>query len=254
MSTSRGVIVRPTSSVALLVCSLAAWCATALYAVDMPAAPGTMGLGIVGFVALWALMMTAMMLPSVAPLVSLYLHRIGSEPSARTRAARTSALVAGYLTTWSCVGVVAFGLARLGDRLATTSPTSAPWVGAAALVLAGVYQVTPLKDFCLSQCRSPISFLLHYSNLKGRAKDFRVGLQHGVFCVGCCWGLMIVLLVVGVMSLPWMAAIAAAVLLEKTWRHGRVLGRAVGAALIVFAVFVPSHPALLPGLHATMSM
>lgn len=254
MSTLRGVTVRPTSSVALVLCSLGAWFVTAVFAVDMPAAPGTMGLGVFGFVGLWTVMMAAMMLPSVAPLVSLYLRRISSEPSAGARAARTSALVVGYLTVWSGVGVVAFALARLGDALATRSPTLAPWVGAGALVVAGAYQLTPLKDFCLSQCRSPISFLLHYANLKGRTRDFRVGLRHGLFCVGCCWGLMVVLVVVGVMSLAWMAAIAAAVLLEKTWRHGRALGRALGAALIVFAVLVPGHPALLPGLHATMSM
>ena len=254
MSTLRGATVRPTSSVALVLCSLAAWSVTAAFAADMPAAPGTMGLGVIGFVALWTVMMAAMMLPSVSPLVSLYLHRISSEPSAGVRAARTSALVVGYLTIWSGVGVAAFGLARLGDALATSSPTAASWVGAAALVVAGGYQLTSLKDSCLSQCRSPISFLLHHANLKGRTRDFRVGLHHGLSCVGCCWGLMVVLLVVGVMSLAWMAAIAAAVLLEKTWRHGRALGRVVGAALIAFALLVPSHPALLPGLHATMSM
>jgi predicted metal-binding membrane protein len=253
MSTTRGVA-GSTSTVVLVLCSLAAWLVTMLYAVDMPAAPGTMGLGVLGFIALWTVMMAAMMLPSVSPVVSLYLYRLRSEPSGSVRGLRTSALVAGYLTAWTCYGFVAFALARLGQELATRSPTVAPWVGAGGLVTAGVYQLTPLKDLCLSHCRSPISFLLHYGSLKGRARDFRVGFHHGAFCVGCCWGLMVVLVAVGVMSLGWMAAIAAVVLLEKTWRHGRALSAALGVALIVFAALVPTHPELLPGLYETMPM
>ena len=254
MSTPRGAAIRSTSVLVLVGCSLAAWLVTVLYAVDMPAAPGTMGLDVLQFVGLWTVMMAAMMLPSISPLVSLYLRRIRSEPSGRVRTLRTSALVAGYLVTWACFGVVAFALARLGDELVTRSPTAAPWVGAGALVAAGVYQLTPLKDFCLSHCRSPVTFLLHYGSLKGRTRDFQIGLRHGLFCVGCCWGLMVVLVVVGIMSLGWMAAIAAAVLLEKTWRHGRALSRALGVALVAFALFVPNHPELLPGLHETTPM
>src|SRR4051795_8642144 len=98
--------VRSTTSLLLIACSLAAWLVTIVYTVDMPAAPGTMGLDVVQFVGLWTVMMAAMMLPSVSPLVSLYLHRIRSEPSGLVRARRTSALVAGYLAAWSCFGVV----------------------------------------------------------------------------------------------------------------------------------------------------
>jgi predicted metal-binding membrane protein len=253
MSTTRGLL-GSTSTVALVLCALAAWLVTVSFALDMPAGPGTMGFGLVGFVALWTVMMAAMMLPSISPVVSLYLHRLRSEPAGRVRALRTSALVVGYLSAWACYGIVAFALARLGQELAARSPDEAPWVGAGALVAAGVYQLTPLKEFCLSHCRSPISFLLRYGSLKGRTRDLRVGLHHGALCVGCCWGLMVVLVVVGVMSLGWMAAIAAGVLLEKTWRYGRALSRVLGVALIVLAVFVPAHPELLPGLHQTMSM
>jgi predicted metal-binding membrane protein len=249
--TARGAGFRSTSTVVLVACSLAAWVVTAWYAVDMPAAPGTMGLGVIGFVALWTVMMAAMMLPSVHPVVSLYLHRLRSDPHRRLR---TSALVAGYLAIWGAFGLLAYGLARSGGALATDASGAARWVGAGALVAAGAYQLTPAKDFCLSHCRSPISFLLHYGNLSGRARDFRVGLRHGAFCVGCCWGLMVVLLVVGIMSLVWMAAIAAVVLLEKTWRHGPALGKLLGVALVGFALLVPSHPELLPGLHQTMAM
>lgn len=252
--TARGAVVRSTSTVVLVGCALAAWIVTVWYAADMPAAPGTMGLGVLGFVGLWTVMMAAMMLPSVHPIVSLYLHRLRSEPVPRVRALRTTGLVAGYLTTWSVVGLVAFGLARAGDELAGRSPDVAPWVGAGALVAAGIYQLTPAKDFCLGHCRSPVAFLLHYGSVKGPARDFQVGVRHGAFCVGCCWGLMVVLLVVGTMNLGWMAAIAAVVLLEKTWRHGRGLSKVLGVAILGFALLVPSHPALLPGLHQTMSM
>ena len=253
--TVRGGAYRSTSTVVVLAgCSVAAWIVTAWYAVDMPAAPGTMGLDVLGFLALWTVMMAAMMLPSVHPVVSLYLHRLRSEPSARLRGLRTSALVAGYLAIWSAFGLAAFGLARVGGALADHAPSAAPWVGAGALVAAGLYQLTPVKDLCLSHCRSPVSFLLHYGNVTGRTRDFQVGVRHGAFCVGCCWGLMVVLLVVGIMSLGWMAAIATVVLLEKTWRHGPALSKVLGVALIGFALFVPSHPELLPGLHQTMSM
>lgn len=252
--TARGAALRSTGTVVLVGCSLAAWVVTVWYAADMPAAPGTMGLGVVGFVVLWTVMMAAMMLPSVHPVVSLYLHSLRGEPSRRVRTLRTTGLVAGYLTAWGAVGLVAFGLARAGDELARRSPGGAPWVGAGALVVAGMYQLTPAKDFCLGHCRSPVSFLLHYGAVKGRARDLRVGVRHGAFCVGCCWGLMVVLLVVGIMSLVWMAAIAGVVLLEKAWRHGVGLSKVLGLAIIGFAVLVPAHPALLPGLHQTMSM
>src|SRR3954454_295299 len=201
--------VRSTTSLLLIACSLAAWLVTIVYTVDMPAAPGTMGLGLVQFLGLWTVMMAAMMLPSVSPLFSLYAQRTRSEPSSRTRALRTTSLVAGYLTAWAGFGVVAFVLARLGDQLVAVSSTGAAWAGTTALVAAGVYQLSPLKEYCLSHCRSPVSFLLHYGSLKGPTRDLQVGLRHGAFCVGCCWGLMVVLIVVGIMSLGWMAAIAA---------------------------------------------
>ncbi|MBO9524021.1 MAG: DUF2182 domain-containing protein [Nocardioidaceae bacterium] len=252
--TVRGAATRSTSTVVLLGCSLAAWIVTVWYALDMPAAPGTMGLGVLGFVALWTVMMAAMMLPSIHPVVSLYLQRLRSEPSRRVRDLRTGALVAGYLTTWSVFGVVAFGLARAGGTLAEREPTAATWVGAGALVAAGLYQFSPVKNLCLRHCRSPITLLLHYANVKGRTRDLQVGVRHGAFCVGCCWGLMVVLLVVGVMNLAWMAAIAAVVLVEKTWRYGPVFAKVLGVAIVAFALFVPSHPELLPGLHQSMAM
>ncbi|MET1022348.1 MAG: DUF2182 domain-containing protein [Arthrobacter sp.] len=216
---------------------------------DMPAGPGTMGLKLWGFLGVWALMMAAMMLPALAPLTSMYLRSIRAVRSSRVRVIRTTALVGGYLLTWIGCGAAAYAAAVLFALLAEDAAEIAPWVGAGILVVAGAYQLTPLKDFCLRHCRSPLAFLLHVSGYKGRLRDVRVGLYHGVYCVGCCWGLMVVLIAVGVMNLAWMAALTVVIFLEKTWRYGPAFSRLIGGALIVFAFFVPAHPELLPGLH-----
>lgn len=251
MSMQRGVL-GSTSSLLLAFCALIAWLLTFVSASGMAAGPGTMGRGLLGFLVLWALMMSAMMLPSVSPVAAMYLRGLRNEPSGPVRGLRTTELVVGYLAAWTAYGVVAYTLARIGGELAERSPDAAPWVGAGALVVAGTYQLTPVKDVCLAHCRSPVGFLLHFGSIQGRLRDLRVGFYHGGYCVGCCWGLMLVLVVVGVMNLVWMVAIAAAVLVEKSWNHGKGFSIAVGIGLIGFAFFVPSHPELLPGLHATM--
>ena len=122
------------------------------------------------------------------------------------------------------------------------------------LVACGVYQASPLKYRCLSHCRSPLGFLMHFGNFRGPLRDLRVGLYHGGYCLGCCWGLMVVMIAVGVMNLVWMAGLAAVIFLEKTWRHGERLGIAVGVALIVLAFVVPWYPAPLPGLRLDTAM
>ena len=241
-------------ALALIACAALAWYLTVIGRVDMSAGTGTMGLRLWGFLGVWALMMAAMMLPALAPFTSTYLRSIRAVRSSRVRAFRTASLVAGYLLTWIGFGVVAYGAAALSGLLAEQGPDLAPWVGAGVLLAAGAYQLTPLKDFCLRHCRSPVAFLLHVSNYKGRLRDVRVGLYHGVYCVGCCWGLMLVLIAVGVMNLAWMAAITVVVFLEKTWKHGTVFSRVTGAALIAFALFVPAHPELLPGLYMSPAM
>lgn len=213
-----------------------------------------MGLEFGGFLAAWTLMMAAMMLPALTPLTTVYLRSIQATRSASVRAGRTIALVLGYLVSWALFGAGAFVAALLASQLAMSAPEVASWVGAGIVAAAGAYQLTPLKDYCLRQCRSPIAFLLHTSSYRGPLRDVRVGIYHGMYCIGCCWGLMVVLTAVGLSNLAWMAVIAATVLLEKTWSHGRTLSRIVGAALIVFSFFVPENPALLPGLHESSQM
>lgn len=215
----------------------------------MPASPGTMGRGLGGFLALWIVMMAAMMLPSVAPVGSMYLRALRAGTSGRLRALRVGSLVAGYLAVWAAYGLVAFGAAWTGGRLADRAPSVAPWVGAVALASAGAYQLTPLKDRCLTQCRSPLGYLLHFGGYSGRLRALRAGLHHGGYCLGCCWGLMVVLIAVGTMNLPWMAGLAAVIFLEKTWRHGHLLRLTAGVALVLYALLVPWYPGLVPGLH-----
>ncbi|MGO4121684.1 DUF2182 domain-containing protein [Arthrobacter sp. YAF16] len=231
-----------------------AWYVTVSGLADMSAGPGTMGLGLWGFLGVWTLMMAAMMLPALAPLTSTYLRSIRAVRSRGVRAVRTTALIGGYLLTWIGFGIVAYEAAELSALLAENAADVAPWVGAGVLAAAGAYQLTPLKDFCLRHCRSPIAFLLHVSGYRGRLRDVRVGMYHGVYCVGCCWGLMVVLIAVGVMNLAWMAVLTVVIFLEKTSKYGPALSRIIGVSLIVFALFVPAHPELLPGLHMNAAM
>jgi predicted metal-binding membrane protein len=216
----------------------------------MASVPGTMGYDLAGFLAFWTVMMAAMMLPGVAPVGGLYARAIRTGAAGRgTRAARVAGLVAGYLLAWAAFGLAAFAIADVVGRLAAHDPDAARWAGAAALVAAGVYQFTPAKNRCLSHCRSPMGVLLHVGSYRGRLRDVRAGLYHGAYCVGCCWGLMVALIALGVMDLRWMAALAAVVVLERTWRHGWATAYAVGAALVVLGLLAPSHPGLIPGLH-----
>jgi predicted metal-binding membrane protein len=165
-------------SVLLTVAALA-WIPTTQQAVMIPQGPGTMGLGFAAFLALWTLMMVAMMFPSVAPVVSMYLLAIRRRATGMRLFVRTGSFLTGYLIAWAAFGIPAFGVAWLGGQLASTAPRIATWVGAALLLIAGVYQLTPLKDRCLSHCRSALGWLFHFGNYSGPLRDIRSGLYHG---------------------------------------------------------------------------
>jgi predicted metal-binding membrane protein len=239
---------------ALFAAAALAWVLTVQSAMGMPPGPGTMGLGFVGFLLLWMLMMAAMMLPSVAPTVSLYLRSLRGNASGLGLVLRSTGLVVGYLAIWALFGVLAFVAAWAGSMLGAEAPKAAPWVAALLLAAAGIYQLTPLKDRCLRHCRSPLGFLLHFGSYHGRLRDLRAGFYHGAYCVGCCWGLMVVLITVGIMNLPWMVGLAAVIFVEKTWRYGKTFSVAFGIALIAFACFVPWHASLVPGLYTAGNM
>lgn len=178
------------------------------------------------WLAAWAVMMTAMMLPSALPLVLAY-RRMD-----RRGTGAALLLGSGYLVTWVGVGLAAYGL-----DLALPEP-SAMAIGA-VLLLAGVYQLSPVKDACLRRCRSPLDFLVTHWR-RGRLGALRLGAEHGAYCIGCCWALMAVLVVAASMELVWVAIIALAVAAEKLLPRGPVLARLGGLALAVAGVVVIS--------------
>ncbi len=182
---------------------------------------------------MWFAMMVAMMVPSAAPAILLYAkvhrHSNASPPP-------TAAFVAGYLACW-----LGFSLLAAGLQIALTAPMSMALdsrIGAgAALIAAGLYQLSPYKDACLGRCRSPAQFLArHYR--PGAAGAARLGLLHGAFCVGCCWLLMALLFVVGVMNLAWVAALTLLVAAEKLLPGGKWIARLSGAALIAWGAIL----------------
>lgn len=237
--------------IAVAALAAVAWAVTVMLARTMGNGPGTMGLALLPFLGLWLVMMAAMMLPSVAPVAVLWTRLITGAPAGPGRLLRMSTFLAGYLLAWAVAGTVAFAALAGAGRLLTVSPTAAKWLGVAIFTAAGVYQLTAWKDWCLRRCRSPIGALMYYLGFKGRSRDLRVGLHHGATCAGCCWGLMIVLVAVGVMNVAVMAALAVVIFAEKLWRHGKRFGQAVGVLLVAIGVLAIWFPWLLPGLHAS---
>ena len=231
-----------------------AWAAVLLLgrSMGMSGMPGTMGLGLVAFLGAWTLMMTAMMLPAVAPFASFYTRTFTEH-----RALRLASFGAGYLVVWALVGIPVFAAAGLGDHLTNHHRAVATGLAVATFVACGLYQLTPLKDRCLAHCRTPLGFTMRYSAMRSRWRDVRAGIHHGGFCVGCCWTLMALLVAFGVMNIAAMVALSAVVIVEKTWRHGVVFARAVGVGALIFAAAVLVRPGLAPGLHhhpMTMTM
>ena len=240
--------------IALCLLAALAWVVTIDQANGMGVGPGTMGLTLVAFLALWVVMMAAMMFPSVAPMVAVWIRSASTRTTGRKRVGGVALFLSGYLIAWAAFGLVAYAALLATGRLVDVSPTAAKWVGVAIFAAAGVYQLTPLKDVCLKHCRSPIGSLFHYASFRGPARDLRVGLHHGLYCVACCWGLMIVLIAVGTMNVAVMAALAVVIFVEKVWKYGRQFATAVGIVLILLAALAVWVPWLIPGLHmASMS-
>jgi len=188
---------------------------------------------------MWGVMMVAMMLPSATPLLVLFARSQRPRMGPAEGSLRTGLLAAGYLVVWlgwsGLAAMLEWGLHAsllLSPRAALTSALA----GGALLVLAGLYQITPWKYACLTRCQSPLGFMLAHWQ-EGRGGAFRMGSAHGVYCVGCCWALMALLFVGGVMSLTWIAALAVFVLLEKVV-PGRTVAYASGGALVAWGLYV----------------
>lgn len=231
--------------------ALLAWVLTIGQARRMGIEPGTMGMGLLLFLVLWLVMMIAMMFPSVAPVAITWARAIGRQSTGTRRAARTAQFVGGYLLGWTAFGLVMYGILKATGDLVNNHAEAGRWIGAGAFLLAGLHQFSPVKNLCLRHCRSPMGQLIHYSGFRPWARDLRVGAHHGLYCVGCCWGLMIVLVPLGVMNVAAMAAVAVVIFAEKLWRLGPAFSMVVGAAFLVLAALAPFQDWLLPGLESS---
>jgi predicted metal-binding membrane protein len=237
---------------ALLVVLAGAWgwvltgAGVGMSAVDMTAMAGMDGwlmrapVWTPGYAALilvmWWVMMVAMMLPSALPMLLLFARVDRRDRTGPVPLVPTLTFAAGYGLVWGGFSLGATALQWGLESLRLLSPmleTSNRWLGAGILLAAGLWQSTPLKLRCLGQCRSPLSFLVEHWRA-GRLGAVRMGLAHGAHCLGCCWFLMALLFVGGVMNLFWIVGLALYVLLEKTIPHGRQLARVTGLALIAW--------------------
>jgi len=197
------------------------------------------------FLLAWQAMVAAMMLPSSLPLIRLF--QAVSRTQEHVRKVRV-AFIGGYVAVWTAFGALAF----LGDADLHHTVDAVPWlaerpwvISGSALALAGAFQFSDLKDKCLSKCRHPAPYLLgHYR--RGTGAAFRLGFGHGVFCLGCCWALMLVMFVAGAAMLWWMAALTAVMVYEKTGRYGRELTPLVGVALLALGAVAFAHPHWFP--------
>ena len=183
---------------------------------------------------MWAVMMFAMMLPSVTPTVMIF-GRVREKREVVGRLfAPTGAFVAGYLLVWlgfSLLATVANWSLHTGGLMSSMMGKVSLQTGGLLLIAAGVFQWTPLKNACLDHCRSPMSFLMQHWR-EGSSGAVLMGLHHGIYCLGCCWLLMLLLFVLGVMNLPWVAILTIVVLVEKTVPRGEILSRSLGVLLI----------------------
>lgn len=222
-----------------------AWWSTAARMTGMDAGPGT-GLGAFGwFVGVWAVMMAAMMLPSFAPAAAVY-----ARLSRRSGRVLWLLFACGYLVVWSAAGVVAYGLVELGKSLLTGGlawHSGGRWAAAGVLGLAAAYELTPMKGACLRRCRRPIG-LVDPASRRGWRDALTSGLRTGGSCVGCSWALMATLFALGVMSLTWMALVAALLAFEKLNPWSRAATATTAVVLVALAVGILAAPHAVPGL------
>jgi predicted metal-binding membrane protein len=216
----------------LLAIAAGCWLLTGDRMVGMDAGPGTALGGLGWFLVSWLVMMAAMMLPATAPMVVAH---AGLQPAARGRA--TLSFVAGYLTAWSAAGLVAYALVegvRSLDLGFLAWDAAGRYIAGGAILAAALFQLTPTKDACLRRCRDP--------------RAARSGLEHGVNCIACCWALMVALFALGVMSIGWMAVVAALIVAERLLPARLMARQAVAVVLVVLGLGVAFAPGQVPGL------
>jgi len=229
--------------VALLACAAVAW----VFTIGQASSMAMGGLAMMGaglFLITWLVMMVAMMFPSVAPMTLAF----ASVTRARGDGVLpTAAFVTGYLMVWTAVGLVPLVVLQALNQFFITAPSWLPRLGGAVIIVAGIYQLTPLKDACLRACRSPLGFVMTHNFGGGLPAAVTAGASHGLYCLGCCWALMAVLAVLGLMNIAWMALFAVVFFIEKNVRRGELLPRIVGVACIAGGLAVAVWPGLVAG-------
>jgi predicted metal-binding membrane protein len=238
--------------VALIAVAALGWLLTGERMAGMDMGPGTDPGSFAFYVSLWVAMMAAMMLPSAVPMVAAHstVQQRRRELGRDRWAGASAAFAGGYLLVWTAFGVAAYALFELVRSLdveALSWSRDGPYVAAAVIAIAAIYQLSPLKDACLAKCRSPLAFVVG-SWRDGRIGATRMGVEHGAWCVGCCWGLMLTLFAVGVMSITWTVVIAVLVAVEKLLPWQTPANRGVALLLIVLALGVAVAPEHVPGL------
>jgi predicted metal-binding membrane protein len=243
---------------ALIALAVLAWLATANRMAGTDMGPGT-DLGTLGFFVIsWVVMMAAMMFPSITPMVLVF-ARIESQRRQRgatEEAVSTWIFVAGYLLVWTAFGLLAYGVFAAAQALSIDAlawDRAGRWVAAGVIAAAALYELTPAKDACLRRCRGPLDFLMERWR-EGRAGALLMGIEHGAWCAGCCWGLMAALFALGVMSVGWMVLIAGLIAVEKTLPWKAVANYGVAVVLLVLALAVAAVPEDVPGLTVPGSM
>ncbi|WP_457972359.1 DUF2182 domain-containing protein [Arthrobacter sp. D1-17] len=251
--TLRAIDVREAVLIAvLLILAALSWVLTAqrMGGMDMGAwtDPGPLGY----FLTTWMVMLAAMMFPSVAPMVTAYakISRRRRETGRYAPRGSTALFVVGYLVAWTAFGLVAYGLYGAVVVLAPGAFTADPsgrFAAAGVILAAALYQLTPAKNGCLTKCRTPMHFVLHGLR-PGYGGALRMGVEHGAWCVGCCWALMVALFALGVMSVGWMALMGAFIAAEKMLPWRGLANRSVSAALALIAVGIVLMPAATSGM------
>lgn len=219
---------------ALLALAAVAWYAIVLQSAGLAMA---MDVSVSAYLVTWVTMLVAMMLPATAPLAVAYGRVVRARGGGRLAALP---FTVGYLLIWTAAGLLPLAVFIWSRGMVAgmgVSPFGAPALGA-VLAVAGLYQLSPWKGACLRACRSPLGFVMAHDFERGASGGLLAGAAHGAFCLGCCWVLMAVLAVAGLMSLPWMAALAVLILAEKNWRHGYRLARVAGVAMVLVGILV----------------
>ena len=217
---------------------------------DAQAMGPTMGMGALLFIAIWVVMMVAMMFPTAAPMILIFARGHADRQQQDKPFVPTWVFVGAYLLTWTVFGVLAYVAALGAENLAGQSMwlmENAALLSGFVLIAAGLYQLSPLKHVCVSKCRSPMQFVLHHWR-SGHGGAFRMGLEHGAYCLGCCWLMFVILFPLGVMNLAAMALVTALIFAEKSLSVGQQISWIAAGLLIIYGTLVIFLPEALPGM------